>query len=91
MTLGQLLQVAASLCILVPFVLVQLGRMSASSPTYLALNLLGSAVLAVDATLGRDWGFVLLEGVWAVVSLVGLVPFLRMTRANADPEALDRQ
>jgi hypothetical protein len=39
---------------------------------YLILNLAGSAVLAADAAAGSQWGFLLLEGEWAVVSLVGL-------------------
>jgi hypothetical protein len=64
-----IVQVLGSLCVLVPFVLVQLGRLSSTSRRYGWLNLAGSTVLAVEAAAGRDWGFLLLEGVWAVVSL----------------------
>ncbi|WP_448616606.1 CBU_0592 family membrane protein [Modestobacter sp. URMC 112] len=77
MPVEQVVQVTASLLILIPFVLVQAGRLTASARSYLVSNLVGSATLAVDAALGRDWGFLLLEGVWAVVSLAGLVSALR--------------
>ena len=32
----------------------------------------GAAVLAVDAYLEQQWGFLLLEGVWTIVSAWGL-------------------
>jgi hypothetical protein len=50
---------------------------------YLVLNVVGSAVLAVDAALGAQWGFLLLEGVWAIVSLASLIAVLRHRRAPA--------
>ena len=55
-----------------PFGLAQLGRLSARSRPYLIVNLAGSAALAADAAVGSQWGFLLLEGAWAVVSLAGL-------------------
>jgi hypothetical protein len=73
-------QVLGSLCVLLPFVLVQLGKLSSSSRWYGWLNLTGSTVLAVEALLGRDWGFLLLEAVWALVSLRALVRVTPMPR-----------
>ena len=52
--------------------------MSPRSIVYLSLNLVGSLVLAVLALLDADWGFLLLEGVWAVVSAFGLAERLRV-------------
>ncbi|WP_243058151.1 hypothetical protein [Nocardioides sp. SR21] len=73
----QIIQVAGSLLILVAFVAAQKGRMSTSSLPYLVLNLVGSAVLAVLAALHLQYGFLLLEGVWACVSAASLVAVLR--------------
>ena len=67
------IQIAASLLILVPFILAQVGRLTPSSLSYLVLNLIGSTVLATDALIGAQWGFLLLEGVWAAVSATSLV------------------
>ena len=75
---GQLVQVAGSVLILVPFGLAQLGRLNARSRLYLALNLTGSAILAADAAIGSQWGFLLLEGAWAIVSLIGLARVARV-------------
>ena len=79
------IQIAASLLILVPFVLAQVGRLTPSSLPYLVLNLVGSVVLGVDALLGAQWGFLLLEGVWAIVSGTSLVRWA--ARARPTPAA----
>lgn len=71
--MGPYVQISGSLLILVPFVLAQLGRLTPLSPVYLLLNLVGSGVLAADAALGHQWGFLLLEGVWALVSVLSLL------------------
>jgi hypothetical protein len=70
--MGQMVQIAGSVLILVSFGLVQLHRMSTRSRVYLRLNLAGSANLAANAAAGGQWGFLLLEGAWALVSLLGL-------------------
>jgi hypothetical protein len=82
--MDQLVQLLASLVVLVAFVAGQRGALRPTSRAYLALNLAGSAVLAVLALEGRQWGFLLLESVWAAVSAWGLA---RHAAARLWPEA----
>jgi hypothetical protein len=75
--MDQVIQVLGSLLILAAFAGAQRGSLSQTSITYLALNLVGSAVLAVLAWYERQWGFLLLESCWAVVSGYALIGTLR--------------
>lgn len=71
--MDQLIQIIGALLILAAFAAVQFDRMRSDSRLYLTLNLLGSAILAVLAVAASQWGFVLLETVWAIVSAWGLL------------------
>jgi hypothetical protein len=71
--LDQAAQVVGALLILVAFAAAQLNRLDQRSYPYLLLNLVGSAILAYLALQTQQWGFVLLETVWALVSLWGLI------------------
>jgi hypothetical protein len=69
----QIVSLVGSLLILAAFSANQLGRMTAEQRLYTVLNLVGSAILAVVALSEEQWGFLLLEGVWAIVSAYALV------------------
>jgi hypothetical protein len=69
---SQVLQVIGALAVLAAFAAAQAGVLSTGSKHYLVLNLIGSTILAVLAALQREPGFLLLEGVWALVSAYSL-------------------
>lgn len=81
--MDQLVQIVGALFILVAYAAAQFGAMSQHSRTYLVLNLIGSAVLAVLAFYEELWGFLLLETVWAAVSLWGLIQLSRGRQLSA--------
>ena len=75
--MDQILQVAGALLILTAYVASLARRLDGSSWTYLLLNLFGSTLLAVLAWLDADWGFLLLEGVWAIVTAGSILAKLK--------------
>ena len=75
--MDQVVQVIGALMILAGFAGLQLGKISAVSRIYLVLNLVGSVVLTGLAVHEEQWGFFLLESVWAVVSAWSLAQVLR--------------
>lgn len=77
MSADLLLQIAGALLILTAFVLSQMNRLDGSSYPYLLLNLVGGAILTVLAFQGQRWGFVLLEGVWSLVAIGGIIMRMR--------------
>ena len=67
------IQFIGAIAILVPFVLLLFGRMGRQDRAYLWLNLAGGLLLTADAWLEQQWGFVLLQAVWAAVTAWGLI------------------
>jgi hypothetical protein len=73
----QAISITGAICILLPFAASQLGLLGTRTLWYQLLNLLGSGALTAVAVVESQYGFILLEGVWAAMSLVGLVGVLR--------------
>jgi hypothetical protein len=72
-TLSQVIQIAGALLLLTAFAGTQFIFFDSRAYSNLVLNFVGSAILAILAALDRQWGFLLLKGVWSLVSLWGLI------------------
>jgi hypothetical protein len=86
MDVDQVAQIVGALLVLAGFVGAQAGRLDPHSLWYLALNLVGAGVLSVVAAIDSDWGFLLLEGVWCLVSAWSLARVLAGHRPTATTE-----
>ena len=76
-TFIQVIQLIGAFLILIPFAAVQLRRLQVTTVAYQLLNLLGSSALTFVAVSQQQYGFILLEGIWAIMSFVGLVQLRR--------------
>ena len=84
--LVQGISVVGACVVLYAFYMQQQGTWRANEIRYLACNFVGTAVLTVVAWIGSQWGFVLIEAIWAIVSFRGLVRAMH-ARSAAAPSA----
>jgi len=76
----QLISVMGALMVLLAYGLLQSGIWSELHVGYLALNIIGSLLLAVVAIEDQRVGFIFLELAWAGLGLIGVVRALRARR-----------
>jgi hypothetical protein len=75
--MDQVLQLFGAVLVLVAYAAAQVRLLHPRSSAYGLLNLAGSAILAWLALDSRQWGFLLLEGAWALISLWAVLARLR--------------
>ena len=75
--MAQAAQIVGALLILAAYVAAQFSMLNQRSYAYILLNLVGAAALTVLAWHEDQWGFLLLEGVWTLVSAWALLERLR--------------
>jgi uncharacterized membrane protein YeaQ/YmgE (transglycosylase-associated protein family) len=75
--MDEILQIVGAIMILGAFALAQFRVLNQQSYPYLFFNVIGSGILAALAAIEQQWGFLLLEGSWVLVSLWGIITRLR--------------
>jgi len=73
-------EIAGAIAVLLAFAASQAQLLGTRTLTYLSLNFVGSFALALIAWKQSQWGFLLLEGAWALISVWGLLTRLAAFR-----------
>ena len=69
----QLISVVGALMVLAAYAAYQRGRLGRDDVLYNLLNVVGPALLTWVAVVDRRWGFILVEGAWALLSVPGML------------------
>ena len=85
----QFFSIAGAVLILIAYTSNQMGRLELATLRYQILNFVGGAALFVTAITETQYGFMLMEGAWTIVSLYGLVKVVR-ARSVADRGSINR-
>jgi len=72
-SIEQLGSVAGAVMVLAAYAAYQIGWLTRERRLYSALNFFGSVLLLWVAVVDLRWGFILLEGAWALLSLPALI------------------
>lgn len=73
----QALEVLGALLILAAYGLAQFRGLDRHGAPFLLMNAAGAVVLGAIAAVHGQWGFLLVQAVWALVALLGLWSLLR--------------
>lgn len=79
----QLIQIVGALLNMGAFALLHFEIAPSSALRYLIPNWLGSVLLVATAYVDRQWGFLMLEGAWVVVTGYAISARLRGRRPRA--------
>lgn len=70
--LEQIVSLVGAAFILAAFVTNTFGKFGAESLPYQGMNLVGGLCLAYSAIVTRQYGFIVLESAWTLISLYGI-------------------
>jgi hypothetical protein len=77
MSWDQILSLVGAALLLGAYALQSATTEGAHKRTYLLMNLFGSIALTVTALVNNQMGFIVLEGIWAIISTVSLFKVLK--------------
>jgi hypothetical protein len=63
--------------LLLAFFLTIIKQLTTNHIAYIIMNLAGAGIACYASVLLNYWPFIILEGAWALVSLIGLVNYFR--------------
>ena len=78
MTFAEIIGSIGVALLLLAYLLDLTNRLPNGTPVSLAINSVGAGLASTSAYLIHFWPFVILEGTWAVVSVVGLARWARV-------------
>jgi len=61
--------------VLLAYFLNSIGKISTKELSFILLNLIGASMACIASILLNYWPFIVLEGLWALVSLYSLIKF----------------
>lgn len=73
--MNQVIAFIASVIVLGAYALLQTGKLSNEGRIFNFMNFVATGTLALIAWLEHQWGFLFLEGTWAIVSMYALLKF----------------
>jgi hypothetical protein len=68
----QIVQIIGAVLILSAYGAHQMKHMNAEGTLYQTLNMFGGLFLCITAVADRQYGFIMLEGTWTIISAWGL-------------------
>jgi len=74
-------------CVLSMYAMLESGRMSSSDPRFYMVNGVGALLVAISIAAdydSADVGGIVVEAVWVVISVFGIVKYLRKQRVAND-------
>lgn len=77
MTFAEIIGSIGVALLLLAYLLDLTNRLPNGTPVSLSINAVGAGLASTSAYLIHFWPFVILEGTWALVSVIGLVRLLR--------------